>query len=478
MIVMASFVRTTTGQRFAVEPQRRVPVAADVDVVVAGSGISGMFAALRCGRAGLRTLLIDRLGALGGNMGPGMVVGGSFAGEADVTLIGGLHGIPGELLERVAARRVDPVGADAQPARFNYAEDVLLVSAVASEMMAEAGVSLLLGTTVADPIVGSADGGEPRVAGLFTENKNGRQAVRARVVIDATGDAAVAARAGCPMIREVAPNPAWADSKIVRPGSNEGDALHNNMGIYLLINGIDWSAGGDALNRTGINARLPQQQRAHVDGGGAVTVRASAGRRMDGVLGVSITLEGAIDSGDSNHVTQAETLMRRFALECAERLRRSAPGCERCYALHLSPVVGARGGPCIDGEYTLTVEDHERGARFDDVLFVNVHEGRPPHAGAVEGCDVPYRCLLPQGVDNLLVVGRGAAYVRRGHDPTGMRARPLVMVLGQAAGVAAELAIESDTRVKRVNRRELQRRLLADGFHLGDSARLHELGLS
>ena len=478
MIVMASFVRTTTGQRFAVEPQRRVPVAAEVDVVVAGSGISGMFAALRCGRAGLRTVLIDRLGALGGNMGPGMVVGGSFAGEADVTLIGGLHGIPRELLERVAARRVDPIGADAEPARSNYAEDVLLVSAVAAEMMAEAGVSLLLGTTIADPIVVPADGGEPRVAGLFTENKNGRQAVRARVVIDATGDAAVAARAGCPMIREVAPNPSWAGSKIVRPGSNEGDPLHNNMGIYLLVNGIDRSDAGDALNRTAINAKLPPMQRAHVDGGGEVTLRASVGRGMDGVLGVSITLQGAIDSGDSTQVTQAETLMRRFALECVERLRQSAPGCQGAYALHLSPVVGARGGPCIDGEYTLTVEDHERGARFDDVLFVNVHEGRPPHAGAEGGCDVPYRCLLPRGVDNLLVVGRGAAYIRRGHDPTGMRARPLVMVLGQAAGVAAALAIESNTTVKEVNRRELQRRLLANGFHLGDSARLRELGLS
>ena len=467
-----------TDPPFVVEPQRRVPVAAEVDVVVAGSGISGMFAALRCGRAGLRTLLIDRLGALGGNMGPGMVVGGSFAGEADVTLIGGLHGIPRELLERVEARRVDPIGVDAQPARFNYAEDVLLVSAVATEMMAEAGVSVLLGTTIADPIVSSGDDGEPRVAGLFTENKNGRQAVRARVVIDATGDGAVAARAGCPMIREVAPNPAWAGSKIVRPGSNEGGPLHNNMGIYLLVNGIDWAAGGDALNRTGVNARLPPMQRAHVDGGGEVMLRASAGRRMGGVLGLAITLQGSIDSGDSSHVTQAETLMRRFALECAERLRRTAPGCEGCYALHLSPVVGARGGPCIDGEYTLTVEDHERGARFDDVLFVNVHEGRPPHAGAVEGCDVPYRCLLPRGVDNLLVVGRGAAYIRRGHDPTGMRARPLVMVLGQAAGVAATLATESNTTVKGVERRELQRRLLADGFHLGDADRLRELGLA
>ena len=467
-----------TDRPFVVEAERRVPVAADVDVVVAGSGISGMFAALRCRRAGLSTLLIDRLGALGGNMGPGMVVGGSFAGEADVTLIGGLHGIPRELLERVAARRVDPVGADVDPARSNYPEDVLLVSSVATEMMGETGVSLLLGTTIADPIVASDGGAEPALTGLFIENKNGRQAVRTRVVIDATGDAGIAARAGCPMIREVDPNPAWADSKIVRPGSNEGAPLHNNMGIYLLINQIDWSAGGGALNRTGVNAKLPPQQRAQIDGGGEVTLQASGGRRLGDVLGVAITLKGAIDSGDSTHVTQAETLMRRFALECAERLRQSAPGCERCYALHLSPVVGARGGPCIDGEYTLTVEDHERGARFDDVLFVNVHEGRPPHAGAAEGCDVPYRCLLPRGVDNLLVIGRGAAYVRRGHDPTGMRARPLVMVLGQAAGVATALAIEADTTVKGVDRRELQRRLLADGFHLGDRARLRELGLA
>ena len=406
-----------TDQPFVVEPERRVPVAADVDVVVAGSGISGMFAALRCGRAGLRTLLIDRLGALGGNMGPGMVVGGSFAGEAAVTLIGGMHGIPRELLERVADRRVDPVGADAEPAHSNYAEDVLLVSSVATEMMGEARVSLLLGTSIADPVVAPGGGAEPALTGLFIENKNGRQAVRARVVIDATGDAAIAARAGCPMIREVAPNPAWADSKIVRPGSNEGDPLHNNMGIYLLINQIDWSAGGGALNRTGINAKLPPQRHVQIDGGGEVTLRASCGRRLGEVLGISLTLQGAIESGDSTQVTQAETLMRAFALECVERLRQTAPGCQGAYALHLSPVVGARGGPCIDGEYTLTVEDHERGARFDRRA---VRE-RPRGAPAARRGGAGLRCAVPLPVAAGRRQSAGGRARRRLHPP---RARP------------------------------------------------------
>lgn len=150
---MSDGERTAANHLFVVEDERHVPVAADVDVVVAGSGISGMFAALCCGRTGLRTLLIDRLGVIGGNMGPGMVVGGSFAGEADVTLMGGMHDIPRELLERVSRRRVDPINDKAESPGGNYPEDVLLVSAVATEMMAEAGVELLLGTTIVDPFL-------------------------------------------------------------------------------------------------------------------------------------------------------------------------------------------------------------------------------------------------------------------------------------------------------------------------------------
>ena len=90
---------------YVAEPARQVPVAYDVDVAVVGGGLSGMFAAIAAGRQGVRTLVLDRFGSLGGNLGPAMIVGGSVAGEAPVTLPGGLQGIPKEVNDEMEALR-------------------------------------------------------------------------------------------------------------------------------------------------------------------------------------------------------------------------------------------------------------------------------------------------------------------------------------------------------------------------------------
>jgi len=117
------------------------------------------------------------------------------------------------------------------------------------------------------------------------------------------------------------------------------------------------------------------------------------------------------------------------------------PGWEKAYLFFISPFLGARGGPWIEGGYTLTVEDMKEGRRFPDILYVNFHEAF--HGGSPEGYDVPYRILLPKKVDGLLVTARGAAFIKRGQDPSSMRCKPAMMILGHATGTAAALAVKN-----------------------------------
>jgi hypothetical protein len=476
---------------YVTEPAKPVPVAYDLDVVVAGAGIAGMFAALAAARLGARTLLVDRFGAPGGNLGPAMVVAGGVYNEAEGTLVGGLAGIPKEMISRLEALRGAP--------RPNYADESNIISYLALKMAEEAGLELLLAVWAADPIVEQG-----RVGGLFVETKSGRVAVRARVVVDATGDADVALRAGVPLISELPPQPAFAP--LVRPELlREEYAVWNDTGIFYLVAGVDLAAyqrfaaarapvGEDDrawLQERGVagypgplvaplreaweqGAFRPTgdvEPRVHLSSPGQFTPYGS------GLAGGRVNVRGEIRRNDMMQHSRLEAALRRQAFETVQFFRRHAPGFERAYLLFVAPYFGARGGPFIDGEHTLTPAEAFTGQRFPDVLFRNIHEGQPVHGGEPSGFDAPYRMLLPRGLDGLLVTGRGAGYLRRGHDPTGMRARPSIMALGQATGAAAALAARNGGSTRTLDVKALQRLLLEEGFHLGDDARLAELGL-
>lgn len=111
------------------------------------------------------------------------------------------------------------------------------------------------------------------------------------------------------------------------------------------------------------------------------------------------------------------------------------------------------------------------------MLYRNIHLGQESHGGEPSGFDVPYRVVLPKSIDGLLVCGRGAAYLRRGHDPCAMRARPAMMVFGQCIGTAAAIAVLDNVTPKNVDIKKVQKRLVAEGIYLGDEERLRELGI-
>lgn len=474
---------------YLVEPQKRVPLIFDVDVAIAGAGITGLFAAIASGRNGAQTVLIDRFGSLGGNIGPAMITGGGLHNEADYTLPGGLSGVPKEFIERLETMLGD--------LPRNNASISNTASYLALKMAQEANVNLVLSAYAADPIVQNG-----KVCGMFVETKSGRVAVKAKVTVDATGDANLAARAGAPIIRHTRAKLSFAP--IIRPPHLDPKfAFLNDTSLFFLIADVDKERYNEFLNRELTLSKDEQRWaeehgvsgfpkpwipalRAAEESGEFEAVRLIAPNVLiltragildygSGIGAAGITVRGEFNTDDWSDITMLESELRAHIFEFARFLNNHIPGFEKAYLLFMAPFLGARGGPCIEGEHTLTPEESIRGERFDDVIYVNIHEGE--HGGAKEGFDVPYRILLPKGLDGLLVTGRGAAYLRRGHDPSGMRARPSMMTLGQATGVAAALAAKSGVTPKKIDIKTLQKILVRQGLYLGDEARLKELGI-
>ena len=511
-----------TTERTVTEPARERPVLYDVDVAIAGAGLCSTFAAIAAGRLGARTLLLDRMPTVGGNLGSaGMILGGGLDEEGEATLPGGRAGIVKEFLDRVEALRASGLRAsedDGTLSAFStsgrnvYCEDANISSYVAIQMLEEAGVELLLSAYASDPII--EDG---CVRGLFVECKGGRRAVRAKVTVDGTGDADLAARAGAAIApyleiaggegvderykREAVP------AGMIRDGymRKEYPTYYNDTMVLCLVGNVD--AAKTKAFAADPGAPTPEEQavieehmphipkpfqkalaREWLDGGYTIwpdigdDIKASIAthRQFDyggGLRAFWVTARGPINPSDPIQLTRLEVRLRQLAFEAVRFLRRRIGGFEHAYLVGTQPFLGFRGGARIEGEHTLTVEEMFAATRFDDVLYLNLHEALN-HGGEPGGFDVPLSCTIPKGVDGLIVCGRGAAYERRGHDPSGMRARPSMMVFGQCVGAAAAVAALDGVSPRDVDIRKVQQHLVDDGIVLGEAERLRELGLT
>jgi len=447
-----------------VQPEKRVPVVRDVDVVVAGGGIAGIIAALAAARFGAKTLIIEAFPSLGGNMGVGMFAGGSLhlALSNPEAFPNGLGGIPAQFNSRVVRGEERNVGT-------RYFRDSQEVSYVAVKMMEEAGIDILLSSVVSGAI---KEGN--KVRGVFVENKSGTLAIRSKVVIDCTGTADVADRAGAEVL-ELPLNP--------------------SAGTFFAIADADWERYQEALesygegteeDRVWLHANLPEMYRAGVkpfmpwarDAWEAGEFRIVD--TVDGFASLEITIKrpgltpfvrlrtrvnGRFHPGDGLALSRIDQKMRAYIYEFAAFMRKRVPGFENSYLLMISPFTHSRGGKSVVSEHVVTVEDVQNSARFDDAVLIF-------YAGFPGGCDVPYRALVARDVDGLLAAGKSA--VKRGPQ---MRVRHVAQLMGQAAGIAAALAVKHGVEPRHIDVKELQRILHELGTDLGPQERLKELGL-
>jgi len=445
---------------FVIEPEKKIPVAYDVDVAVAGGGIAGTISALAAARNGATTLVIDRFGSFGGNMGPGMFGGGSvhYALEDEEALVNkiGLGGIPEEFLRRIifsrpnAAQITEEMRQELESAHLNapglrvgtsgglpgYALDSNAASYVAFKMMEEAGVQILLSAYVADPVMEGS-----KVEGLLVETKSGRLAVKAKVIIDATGEGDVAFRAGAPMLNR-----------------------SPNCGVAFAIKGVDWETHqkhGNPKEADGFH--YVREIAGYPKAGVGIMLKApkdgiSFGRTGGGADG--------IDFSDAKQITMIEREHRQHVFEYAAFMRKHARGFENSYLLLVAPYLGGRGGRTIDPVQRVTNADVMANRKFDDVIYIYFHDKSPGF------CDVPYRIMLPKKIDGLLAAGRSGLY----YGPN-FRQRWSVMLNAQAAGMAAAFSVAEGVEPRNLDVKKLQKALVKLGCPLGDEKRIKELGL-
>jgi hypothetical protein len=333
------------------------------------------------------------------------------------------------------------------------AYDISAYKIAADELLAAAGVKTLFHALGA----GVAMESERRVAALLFESKSGRRAVRGRIFVDASGDGDLAAWAGVPY--EV--------------GDAKGNMLYPST--MFRINGVDPEKAGRAwesiailmedAERTG--RRFPRKgiilrpQKNPIEWRANVTQV----RNLDGT---------AVNGVDLEQLSHGEIEGRRQCKEMFEFIRASAPGFERSYIVEIAPQLGIRETRRISGEYVLSEADILHCLDFSDTIGV---QGWPVEQHAEGRVDwrwqqpgtrgynqLPYRMIVPKGVDNLLVAGRCASMTHDGQSSA--RVSGPCFVMGQAAGVAADLALAAGCATRMVDVAALQRRLAAAGVNV------------
>jgi hypothetical protein len=438
------------------EPARNVPLYGDYEVVVLGGGPAGIAASVAAARAGRRTLLIERYGFLGG-MGTAAGVTNFCGLHANVH--GGMHrvvqGVASELLARI-----DRLGGLNAPHLIlgkilAQAYDTAAYKIAADDLLAAHKVDILFHALGAGVVMHD----DKRIHALMVETKAGRQAVIAGIFIDCSGDGDLAAWAGAAF--EV--------------GDNAGSMLFPSM--MFRLNGIDPQKAGEAW-RT-IPALMEQAEAAgtHKFPRKAAIVRP---QRSGIEWRVNFTQLARPDGKAVNglvpdELTRGEIDGRRQALEAFEFLR-TVPGFEKSYIVDLPPQLGIRETRRVIGGHMLSGEDVLGCASFNDSIGVNgwpmeqhvagdVIFKFPPIPESRGFNELPYRMLVPEGLDNLLMAGRCASMTHDGQSAA--RVSGGCFVMGEAAGTAAALALGGNTNPRDIAIEKLQQQLQQQGAFIG-----------
>ena len=437
------------------------------DVIVIGGGPAGMCAAIAAAREGVRVLLVEQGGCLGGSATQGLV--GPFMtcydrkGENMI-----IRGLFEEIVDRMVAR-----GWALHPsvirAGTGFTSWIVVghdhvtpfepegLKRVMDDMTEEAGVKLLFHTHFLQPILeGKA------VTGAVVSSKRGIEIIRGKVLIDCTGDGDVAARAGVPFEM-----------------GNEELGLIQPATMFFHVHGVDATALEADIQanihnfyrKDGVNYRSLHWRVAEARANGDWPLqRVSIGlfrmpRPDEWCINTSRIM--GVDSTDNESLTAAEVTGRRQAEIIMNFLNKYVPGCENARLTATASRVGIRESRHIRGDCHLAADDLISARVPEDSILlaansVDVHGRFGPTSNEytpIEGdfYGIPYRCLLPQGVENLLMAGRCVSA-----DSTAagaIRVMPPCMGMGQAAGTAAALAVMQQITPRQLDARQLRQRL-------------------
>jgi hypothetical protein len=462
-----SFQKSAESRRTMETYTKNIARIYEPDVLVCGLGPAGISAAVAAARMGARTMAVERCAFAGGNFTNAKVVG--ICGAVD-NFSGALvtGGITFEMLKRAAYRREDDYSRKSLSELFAEHRDIAAqlyrpktaenhvgqVNSVrllfdpeifkrqADILLTGSGVTLLYHTVVADTVVARG-----RINRVILANKDGLSCVKAEMVIDCTGDADVAARSGAP----------FEKAEVVQPGT-----------LMFTVGGLqfdDFQEFYDACRKT--------MAEAAARGEIGIYTGPSVGWIRPGMMNFNNT-RLIFDATSAESVTQAEIHAREEVFRFFDVYKKYIPAFSSAYVLDSGPYLGTRESRRIIGEYVLTLDDIVEGKRFDDAIalgggivdFHRLDKNGHSELQFVKPSGIPYRTLLPRKVDNLLVAGRCHSVTQMAASVTRMGAT--AMLMGEAAGRAAALALNARCTPRELDVRLLRASLVENGAILND----------
>ncbi|MDR2919250.1 MAG: FAD-dependent oxidoreductase [Tannerella sp.] len=457
---------------YITEIQKKLSVVARPEVLVVGAGPAGLGAAIAAARNGADTMLVERYGFPGGNLTTSMV--NPIFTFHDINGRQIIKGITEEMVQRMieAGASIGHVtdltfdNASMTPFDPERSKVVLL------EMLEEAGVGMLFHTLVTGVQVNNG-----RIETVIIENKSGRQAICPQHVIDCSGDADIVAFADLPFSK-----------------GREDDGAMQPATLYFRVGNVDntelraWmKANRDILKDNPTDKEIDSQRAIAFLGLNMLVNKAIADGELDrevaprilmyelpnNQFSVNTTRLQNMDATNAGDLTKAEISLRKQVLQVHEFLKKRIGGFAGSYIIDTAVQVGTRESRHIKGDYTLTQEDILQGASFKDgvacgTFAIDIH---PPHGqqqiftGSGKAVyEIPYRCMLPEGIDNLLVAGKTISAT---HTAFGsIRVMATCMAMGEGAGTAAALLVKNSSSTREINVGELREVLVKNGQFL------------
>ena len=422
------------------------------DVIVVGGGVSGCMAAIASARNGAKTLLVERDGNLGGTMTSGLVGPMmTFHSSAEQVVVG----LAQEVVDRLIALKASPGHIiDAS----GYVQTVTLfdheaLKLVLQRMLLESGATILLHTWVSDVIMDNNT-----IKGIVVQNKGGKFKLHARILIDASGDGDVANLSGAPC-------------QIGRPT----DGLVQPVSLMFKMTDVDLGALKEYLIAHPEIARLGDKGAAIYEGQNLIAVCAFDDLLQDWIIShklrlqrehvlvfsanhpndmiVNMTRVQRINPLDGWELTRAELESREQLFAIVEFLIAKVPGFAKARLIASGSRVGIRESRRVMGEYVLNADDILNSQRFEDAIArsaypIDIHapDENDEHKNIFlsKGAfyEIPYRCLVPLKIENLLIAGRCISTTYEANAST--RVSPNCMAFGQAAGTAAALSYQQN----------------------------------
>lgn len=442
---------------------KRIEIREKYDVVVCGGGFSGFAAAYSAARENLSVVLIEKNGALGGVGTNGLVnhlLGERCYENGEVkTCVGGLFSqIESELIKMDGATDVKDIDLELPPQGWLASLGIGLVfdnekmKLLLEKMLVQVGVKILYMTDVIDVFKGNK-----KLKGVLVHNKSGLYGIEAKYFVDATGDADICKMAGLK----------------TRKGDEDGGMSAASLEMHL--ENVDFDELYEYMRSTkdirfkALIAELKEKGVWNFPYEIFISVMLT---KKDTFM-INTIRQVGIDGTSAESISNGIIDGRRENFEIFEIARKYFPGFKNAMVRAIAPTIGIRETHRILGEYTLSIEDLISAKDFDDGIALSGYgwdmpNPKNPSYQPFHGVkrkskitQIPYGCLVPQGINNVITVGRCVSVEREVLGP--VRVMGACIAMGEAAGIATALALNEDTSYNKVNTTELRKKIVANG---------------